>query len=80
MEYLPTTELRIVNRDADGIPEGTRVQTAYRPEYGDTLRVVSWRLPGARLYTDLKSVRFIARADTCSPDCGHLRPGGEMEC
>jgi hypothetical protein len=80
MHQRPTTELRISNGGDPTIPEGARLQTAWRPEYGDTVRIVAWKLPGKQLYTDLKAVRFISRSDTCTVDCGHIVPGNPLEC
>lgn len=76
----PTTELLTNGDDLPGIPAGTRLQCAYRPEYGDSVRVIAWRRPGERLYTDLASIRFVPRAELCTTDCGHRVPGMPLEC
>lgn len=77
----PTTGLFVYLGTDPAIPTGTRLQTAWRPEYGvDSLRVVAWRRPGERLFTNLASVRFVPRADLCEPTCGTIVPGAPMDC
>jgi hypothetical protein len=58
MTPRPTTGLFILLESHHGFPPGTLVQTAYRPEYGESLRMVATRLPDSGLYENVRDVVF----------------------
>ena len=63
MTYRPTCEILTNDRPIGSIPAGSVLQVAYRPEYGDSVRVVAARVPGSRLYEDMGATLFVPRAD-----------------